>query len=262
MVRHNVYENTQCSVKLTQSLFYSIFSGSQRFIFFCWESKWASGYFFSLRDSRNILNVSVSESVRKWINVDSSGLFRGFFVASVTKEYLPGFLLWQNFRGAFLHHIKRLLHLLLNYSNCERNVFHGGPGTSQLKCLGYNMLNLSYKYIFTNIESLMATLLIPRGNSGSLYIGLSSNFHPFSFFFPVFQHFYYGPTLATTNRSVVLQQIHEILDKVENQTSGGHNVVFLPESLVVCTREMPVLCLLLMLGTLWLGYALYLIKRR
>lgn len=41
-----------------------------------------------------------------------------------------------------------------------------------------------------------------------------------------------------------------------------HALVYLPESLVVCTRERPILCLLLMLGTLWLGYALYLIKRR
>uniref|UniRef100_A0A667X9N2 Solute carrier family 4 member 11 n=1 Tax=Myripristis murdjan TaxID=586833 RepID=A0A667X9N2_9TELE len=41
----------------------------------------------------------------------------------------------------------------------------------------------------------------------------------------------------------------------------GHLSIILPESLVVCTRERPILCLLLMLGTLWLGYALYLIKR-
>uniref|UniRef100_A0A8C8HDK8 Bicarbonate transporter-like transmembrane domain-containing protein n=1 Tax=Oncorhynchus tshawytscha TaxID=74940 RepID=A0A8C8HDK8_ONCTS len=37
--------------------------------------------------------------------------------------------------------------------------------------------------------------------------------------------------------------------------------VFLPESLVLCTRERPILCLLLMLGTLWLGYALYQLRR-
>lgn len=43
--------------------------------------------------------------------------------------------------------------------------------------------------------------------------------------------------------------------------SEGHTGFLLPESLVVCTRERPILCLLLMLGTLWLGYALYLIKR-
>uniref|UniRef100_A0A8C7J360 Solute carrier family 4 member 11 n=1 Tax=Oncorhynchus kisutch TaxID=8019 RepID=A0A8C7J360_ONCKI len=61
-----------------------------------------------------------------------------------------------------------------------------------------------------------------------------------------------------------------------SQTSAGHcstawissvwlnfhvTHVFLPESLVLCTRERPILCLLLMLGTLWLGYALYQLRR-
>ncbi|KAM4585634.1 solute carrier family 4 member 11-like [Fundulus diaphanus] len=87
----------------------------------------------------------------------------------------------------------------------------------------------------------------------------------------IFEHFYHGPTLATTNSTVVLQQINEILEKIENQTTTvpQHNtshqaekmLVFLSETLVECTRERPILCLLLMLGTLWLGYALYLIKR-
>ncbi|XP_034037825.1 sodium bicarbonate transporter-like protein 11 [Thalassophryne amazonica] len=91
----------------------------------------------------------------------------------------------------------------------------------------------------------------------------------------IFEHFYHGPVLATTNRTVVLQQINDILDKanvtlsvLENQnkttplvTDTGHFSAFLPESLVLCTRERPILCLLLMLGTLWLGYTLFLIKR-
>lgn len=91
---------------------------------------------------------------------------------------------------------------------------------------------------------------------------------------PVFQHYYHAPTFATTNTTALLLQINEILEKANNQTGtspGNHNgtvtppehaLIFLPESLVLCTRERPVLCLLLMLGTLWLGYALYLIKRR
>lgn len=103
----------------------------------------------------------------------------------------------------------------------------------------------------------------------------SSLFPPY---FLVFQHFYHGPTLATTNSTLVLQKITEILKKMENQTGNmpghhnetgpmmghaeGHASIFLPESLVLCSRERPILCLLLMLGTLWLGYALYLIKRR
>ncbi|KAG7517632.1 sodium bicarbonate transporter 11 isoform X1 [Solea senegalensis] len=93
----------------------------------------------------------------------------------------------------------------------------------------------------------------------------------------IFQHFYHGPILATTNSTAVLQQINHILEQTKNQTeialtyhndtgsllahAEGHTLVFLPESLVLCTRERPVLCLLLMLGTLWLGYTLYLIKR-
>uniref|UniRef100_A0A672HVS3 Bicarbonate transporter-like transmembrane domain-containing protein n=1 Tax=Salarias fasciatus TaxID=181472 RepID=A0A672HVS3_SALFA len=35
----------------------------------------------------------------------------------------------------------------------------------------------------------------------------------------------------------------------------------LPESLIHCTRERPLLCLLLMMGTLWMGYTLYQFKR-
>ncbi|KAJ0049841.1 hypothetical protein NL108_003618 [Boleophthalmus pectinirostris] len=85
----------------------------------------------------------------------------------------------------------------------------------------------------------------------------------------IFEHYYYGPTLATSNSTVVLQQINEILERANNHTStngtgsetGHSNLLLLPESLIVCTRERPILCLLLMLGTLWLGYALYLIKR-
>ncbi|XP_035505028.2 solute carrier family 4 member 11 isoform X2 [Scophthalmus maximus] len=93
----------------------------------------------------------------------------------------------------------------------------------------------------------------------------------------IFKHYYHGPTLATTNSTLVLQQIQEILERTKNQTGNtlghqnetgsllghdeGHASVFLPESLVLCARERPILCLLLMLGTLWLGYALYLIKR-
>uniref|UniRef100_A0AAQ5ZAJ5 Bicarbonate transporter-like transmembrane domain-containing protein n=1 Tax=Amphiprion ocellaris TaxID=80972 RepID=A0AAQ5ZAJ5_AMPOC len=67
----------------------------------------------------------------------------------------------------------------------------------------------------------------------------------------IFQHYYHGPMLATTNSTTVSP----------SGQAEGHASVFLPESLVICTRERPILCLLLMLGTLWLGYTLYLIKR-
>ncbi|XP_061690624.1 solute carrier family 4 member 11-like isoform X2 [Syngnathoides biaculeatus] len=91
----------------------------------------------------------------------------------------------------------------------------------------------------------------------------------------IFQHFFHEPTLATANSTLVLHEISEVLEKMKNQSLGsdnagraltmdpaeGHDSVFLPKSLVICSREIPILCLLLMLGTLWLGYALYLVKR-
>ena len=104
---------------------------------------------------------------------------------------------------------------------------------------------------------------------------------PYPYFYPflslpiVFNYFYHGPTLATNNSTRVLLEIKELMEKAANaterlgsRTSDGAPVVkhvthvFLPESLVLCTRERPILCLLLMLGTLWLGYALYQLRRR
>ncbi|KAM6953140.1 solute carrier family 4 member 11-like [Aplochiton taeniatus] len=91
----------------------------------------------------------------------------------------------------------------------------------------------------------------------------------------IFQHFYHGPELVSTNSTLVLLQIKELLEHSGNVTktaiSNGtgplaehalsHMSVLLPESLVLSTRERPILCLLLMLGTLWFGYTLYLLKK-
>uniref|UniRef100_A0A8C5AM98 Sodium bicarbonate transporter-like protein 11 n=1 Tax=Gadus morhua TaxID=8049 RepID=A0A8C5AM98_GADMO len=81
----------------------------------------------------------------------------------------------------------------------------------------------------------------------------------------IFNLFYHGPTLTTTNATLTLEQISQLLENASQNGSDsgarGELTVFLPVSLVHCTRERPVLCLLLMLATLWLGYALYLVKR-
>uniref|UniRef100_A0A8C5H126 Sodium bicarbonate transporter-like protein 11 n=1 Tax=Gouania willdenowi TaxID=441366 RepID=A0A8C5H126_GOUWI len=92
----------------------------------------------------------------------------------------------------------------------------------------------------------------------------------------IFNEYYHGPILGTDNSTVVLQQMYHILEEL-NQTANtptphnetesmlkntqGQPPIFLDETFVLCTRERPILCLLLMLGTLWLGYALYVIKR-
>ncbi|XP_053735107.1 solute carrier family 4 member 11-like isoform X2 [Synchiropus splendidus] len=81
----------------------------------------------------------------------------------------------------------------------------------------------------------------------------------------IFNHYYHGPVLGTTNITVLQQEFAQLLETVNQTNLTGpateHPPIYLPESLVLCSRERPVLCLLLMLGTLWFGYALYLIKR-
>uniref|UniRef100_A0A8C9YIX8 Solute carrier family 4 member 11 n=1 Tax=Sander lucioperca TaxID=283035 RepID=A0A8C9YIX8_SANLU len=93
---------------------------------------------------------------------------------------------------------------------------------------------------------------------GGLFNVINYLFIPFFFLphFLVFRHFYHGPTLATTNSTLHHNETVSLMGHAE-----GHASIFLPKALVLTTRERPILCLLLMLGTLWLGYTLYIIKR-
>lgn len=79
----------------------------------------------------------------------------------------------------------------------------------------------------------------------------------------IFHKYYHAPTIANGSAvSPVQQQKTSLLGA--NQTESGEGGVWLqalPQSIVQCTRESPVLCLLLMLGTLWMGYTLYQFKR-
>lgn len=75
----------------------------------------------------------------------------------------------------------------------------------------------------------------------------------------VFHKYYHPPTLANGS----MEELHRIsgLSAGEmNLTSAG--LPTLPESFISCTRARPLLFLLLMLGTLWVGYTLYQFKRR
>lgn len=86
----------------------------------------------------------------------------------------------------------------------------------------------------------------------------SHSFHPV---LPVFHRYYHSPTLA--NRSTeVFPQGGDLLGGNRSEVVAGLALNALPESFIQCTRERPVLCLLLMLGTLWMGYTLYQFKRR
>lgn len=81
---------------------------------------------------------------------------------------------------------------------------------------------------------------------------------------PVFHKYYHSPTLS--NGSVeAFHQLRErggLLRGNGTEVGGGIGLSSLPDSFIQCTRERPVLCLLLMLGTLWVGYTLYQFKRR
>ncbi|XP_056626415.1 solute carrier family 4 member 11-like [Triplophysa dalaica] len=74
----------------------------------------------------------------------------------------------------------------------------------------------------------------------------------------IFHKYYHGPILV--NGSIEAQHRLDVI--VHEKKNGTQTVgVSLPATIVLCTRERPILCLLLMLGSLWLGYALFLMKR-
>ncbi|KTG40448.1 hypothetical protein cypCar_00006980 [Cyprinus carpio] len=82
---------------------------------------------------------------------------------------------------------------------------------------------------------------------------------PIAIFISVFHEFYHAPTLANGS-AAELNRISGSLHSGEpNLTETGP--VSLPESFILCTRARPLLFLLLMLGTLWVGYTLYQFRR-
>lgn len=82
-----------------------------------------------------------------------------------------------------------------------------------------------------------------------------------TFVFSVFDKYYHPPTLANGSYDY-FPQSKLLLTGNKSEAAGGLALGILPESFIHCTRERPLLCLLLMLGTLWMGYTLYQFKRR
>ncbi|XP_054653345.1 sodium bicarbonate transporter-like protein 11 isoform X2 [Dunckerocampus dactyliophorus] len=79
----------------------------------------------------------------------------------------------------------------------------------------------------------------------------------------IFQR-YYHPTMLANASTGQLRHVAELLESNKSNVTGttASSVLHvLPETLIHCTRERPVLCLLLMMGTLWMGYTLYQFKR-
>lgn len=77
----------------------------------------------------------------------------------------------------------------------------------------------------------------------------------------VFQRYYHPAALE--NRSIEnFPLVGDLQGGNRSEVLVGSMFNAMPESFIQCTRERPVLCLLLMLGTLWMGYTLYQFKRR
>jgi len=79
----------------------------------------------------------------------------------------------------------------------------------------------------------------------------------------VFTRNYHAPTLANRSVDALPRGGGEPLGgNGSDAAAAGFDLNALPETVIHCTRERPLLCLLLMLGTLWMGYTLYQFKRR
>ena len=85
--------------------------------------------------------------------------------------------------------------------------------------------------------------------------------------FSVFHRYYSAPTLSNGTMAAFPPRPDNPLGSVAQGNGSGAVTAAMeytafPESIIHCTRERPLLCLLLMLGTLWMGYTLYQFKRR
>ncbi|XP_035274150.1 sodium bicarbonate transporter-like protein 11 isoform X2 [Anguilla anguilla] len=79
----------------------------------------------------------------------------------------------------------------------------------------------------------------------------------------IFHRCYHTPVGLGNGSVGELPRVQEALLQGANEThnSTGGGAFSLHEAVIQCTRDQPVLCLLLTLGTLWLGYTLYQFKR-
>uniref|UniRef100_A0A3Q0T461 Solute carrier family 4 member 11 n=1 Tax=Amphilophus citrinellus TaxID=61819 RepID=A0A3Q0T461_AMPCI len=124
-------------------------------------------------------------------------------------------------------------------------------------CIGlWNCLFLILGGIF-NVSLLMKLFKRSTEEVIALFISIAFVVDAVKGTVKIFHRYYHAPTLA--NRSLGdFPQGGDLLGGNRSEVVAG---LALPESFIQCSRERPVLCLLLMLGTLWMGYTLYQFKR-
>ncbi|XP_029316343.1 solute carrier family 4 member 11 isoform X1 [Cottoperca gobio] len=127
-------------------------------------------------------------------------------------------------------------------------------------CIGlWNCLFLILGGIF-NVSLLMKLFKRSTEEVIALFISIAFVVDAVKGTVKIFYRYYNAPTLS--NRSMeILPQGGDLLGGNRSEVAAGLALNALPESVIHCTRERPLLCLLLMLGTLWMGYTLYQFKR-
>ncbi|XP_023208092.1 sodium bicarbonate transporter-like protein 11 isoform X2 [Xiphophorus maculatus] len=127
-------------------------------------------------------------------------------------------------------------------------------------CIGlWNCLFLILGGIF-NVSLLMKLFKRSTEEVIALFISIAFVVDAVKGTVKIFQRYYHAPGLE--NRSLEdLPQVGDLQGGNRSEVMVGSVFNALPESFIQCTRERPVLCLLLMLGTLWMGYTLYQFKR-
>ncbi|XP_047201859.1 sodium bicarbonate transporter-like protein 11 isoform X3 [Girardinichthys multiradiatus] len=126
-------------------------------------------------------------------------------------------------------------------------------------CIGlWNCLFLILGGIF-NVSLLMKLFKRSTEEVIALFISIAFVVDAVKGTVKIFQRYYNAPTLE--NRSIDVPQGGDLQGGNRSELMVESVFNALPESFIQCTRERPVLCLLLMLGTLWMGYTLYQFKR-
>uniref|UniRef100_A0A8C7ZAS4 Solute carrier family 4 member 11 n=1 Tax=Oryzias sinensis TaxID=183150 RepID=A0A8C7ZAS4_9TELE len=127
-------------------------------------------------------------------------------------------------------------------------------------CIGlWNCLFLILGGIF-NVSLLMKLFKRSTEEVIALFISIAFVVDAVKGTVKIFQRYYNAPT--STNRSLEdFRQGGELLEGNRSEVAARLMLNALPETIIHCSRERPVLCLLLMLGTLWMGYTLYQFKR-
>uniref|UniRef100_A0A672HVA1 Bicarbonate transporter-like transmembrane domain-containing protein n=1 Tax=Salarias fasciatus TaxID=181472 RepID=A0A672HVA1_SALFA len=132
-------------------------------------------------------------------------------------------------------------------------------------CIGlWNCLFLILGGIF-NVSLLMKLFKRSTEEVIALFISIAFVVDAVKGTVKIFHRYYHSPTMANRSMADFAEGSEALAEGNRSEAAVAAAelaLTALPESLIHCTRERPLLCLLLMMGTLWMGYTLYQFKRR